>query len=434
VGEDKDYPGSKIYNIKALSVTTTRNNRKYNENEMMLGGRSLSFRPMNRNHQPEKTLPYPANQTLIMDYDKDRMAVTGKMRIADAGVQALIDSGKINKLSIEQIPYKGESCSTQSGICEQNGVIFTGLALLDWDTMPGDASTSITKAESLVEIPLYEIVECEFGCAMSESSELARSNIADVDFGYVSKDGKTRKLPIHDAAHARNALARFNQTDLPASAKAAVYQKIVKRAKKFSVQVSDEQANYASRGFAGYDDLDDCTSQNADQDDPYGYCTKIMTKSAAITGMGMQIPTPGKKEHDMGQCDVCKTINEGFFNFVKAEQAKREQGVTTSTARSVAGDRKTKLTIDDIKNYWNSLNDSQRAHVVDPNDRYPNTNKFSKKPWDELSQDQQTAMIKTFGFRHSWDDVKKLLPPDAQDPDTGIVLTTTSWRRTRLRK
>jgi len=52
------------------------------------------------------------------------------------------------------------------------------------------------------------------------------------------------KLPIHDAAHVRNALARYRQTDLPAAAKAAVYAKIKAAAKRFGVEVSEEKKLY----------------------------------------------------------------------------------------------------------------------------------------------------------------------------------------------
>jgi len=63
-------------------------------------------------------------------------------------------------------------------------------------------------------------------------------------FAYVGDPERTEtwKLPIHDAAHVRNALARFNQTKgIPANKKAGVYRKIVSAAKKFGIEVSDEK-------------------------------------------------------------------------------------------------------------------------------------------------------------------------------------------------
>jgi len=50
------------------------------------------------------------------------------------------------------------------------------------------------------------------------------------------------KLPIHDANHVRNALARWNQTDLPADAKEGVWRKIVAAAKKYGIRGTDESS------------------------------------------------------------------------------------------------------------------------------------------------------------------------------------------------
>lgn len=81
------------------------------------------------------------------------------------------------------------------------------------------------------------------------------------DFAYVgdSQDPSTWKLPIHDAAHARNALARFNQTQgIPSDEKAAVLAKIKRAAKKFGVDVSERAES--SVGLieieAGYPELE----------------------------------------------------------------------------------------------------------------------------------------------------------------------------------
>lgn len=326
--------GSKTWKIKAISVTTTGNNRKYNKEEMTLGARSLSFRPLNRNHA-RPFLPFPENQTGVMDFDPVKMAVTGEMKIKDPHINQLIKEGKINKLSIEQLPSKGEDCSLATGICEQKGVIFTGLALLDSNVPPGDPTTEI-KAEML------DIVECVTDCCKTEAKiqdddtndELSAQSAdrPDSDFAYVPKDGNPsdRKFPIYDAAHARNALARFNQADLPADKKASVLAKIKHAAKKHGVDVSEE---------------------------------------------GITWPKIEKSD---------------------------------------------KLTIDDIQKTYDSMNDSQKAHIIDPNDFYPNTKKFVTKSFKDLNDKQQQALIKTYGFRHSYNDVKHLLPdgegPNSQQP------------------
>jgi hypothetical protein len=68
-------------------------------------------------------------------------------------------------------------------------------------------------------------------------------------FAFVGDPEKTEtwKLPIHDKAHAQNALARFNQTQgIPPSAKAKVKSKIVAAAKKFGIDVASENEKIAA--------------------------------------------------------------------------------------------------------------------------------------------------------------------------------------------
>lgn len=65
------------------------------------------------------------------------------------------------------------------------------------------------------------------------------------DFAHVGdpQDPSTWKLPIHDADHTRNALARFNQVKgLSKEEKDAAYKKILAAAKKFGIEVSEENA------------------------------------------------------------------------------------------------------------------------------------------------------------------------------------------------
>lgn len=60
------------------------------------------------------------------------------------------------------------------------------------------------------------------------------------DFAYAPAGSKPSewKLPIHDESHVRNALARFNQTELPADAKEAAKSKILSRAHKYGIDTS----------------------------------------------------------------------------------------------------------------------------------------------------------------------------------------------------
>lgn len=70
-------------------------------------------------------------------------------------------------------------------------------------------------------------------------------NLPKSAFAFVGDPDKTEtwKLPIHDADHVRNALARFGQTeDIPADKKPGVLRKIKAAAKKFGIEVSEDDA------------------------------------------------------------------------------------------------------------------------------------------------------------------------------------------------
>src|SRR5579863_6629646 len=79
----------------------------------------------------------------------------------------------------------------------------------------------------------------------TKTKKKAGQELTKDDFAYVGDpdDKSTWKLPIHDKAHAQNALARFGQTQgIPADKKDAVHAKIVAAAKKFGIDVSEEKS------------------------------------------------------------------------------------------------------------------------------------------------------------------------------------------------
>jgi hypothetical protein len=75
---------------------------------------------------------------------------------------------------------------------------------------------------------------------MAELSPKQRERLRESDFAYVNRDGEGH-LPIHDEEHVRNALARWNQTHFAsAAAKEAARKKILRAAKKFGIEVSED--------------------------------------------------------------------------------------------------------------------------------------------------------------------------------------------------
>lgn len=105
-------------------------------------------------------------------------------------------------------------------------------------------------------LPAQDEVEVDFSQQIKERSIGAnlsskeKNNLPDSDFAYISpgghkdSEGKTtprslRHLPIPDAAHVRNALARLDQTDIPPAAKKEALAKIKRKAEDLGVQVSE---------------------------------------------------------------------------------------------------------------------------------------------------------------------------------------------------
>ena len=83
----------------------------------------------------------------------------------------------------------------------------------------------------------------------AKMSSKQKNDLPDSDFAYIQPGGKKdsegkttprslRHLPIPDAAHVRNALARLDQTDISPEAKKAALRKIKAAAKRFGIKVS----------------------------------------------------------------------------------------------------------------------------------------------------------------------------------------------------
>jgi uncharacterized membrane protein len=82
---------------------------------------------------------------------------------------------------------------------------------------------------------------------MAQLTETGRKHIARKNFAYVDKEGGEH-LPIHDADHVRNAIARFNQTAFESiEAKEKARRKILAAAKRHGIEVAkdDEIARHA---------------------------------------------------------------------------------------------------------------------------------------------------------------------------------------------
>ena len=75
---------------------------------------------------------------------------------------------------------------------------------------------------------------------MARLTDKQRDKLPKREFAYVDKEGEGH-LPIHDEAHVRAAVARWNQTDFEsAAAKEAARKKILAAAKRHGVELSED--------------------------------------------------------------------------------------------------------------------------------------------------------------------------------------------------
>lgn len=81
---------------------------------------------------------------------------------------------------------------------------------------------------------------------MPELDTKARDRLRSSQFAYVDRKGGEH-LPIHDADHVRNAMARFNQTEFESeAAKERTRRRILQAARRFDIEV-DPDSNVAKR-------------------------------------------------------------------------------------------------------------------------------------------------------------------------------------------
>lgn len=75
---------------------------------------------------------------------------------------------------------------------------------------------------------------------MAELTTKKREALRSNQFAYVDREGGEH-LPIHDASHVRNAIARFNQTEFESkAAKERARKRILSAAKRLDVEVDPD--------------------------------------------------------------------------------------------------------------------------------------------------------------------------------------------------
>jgi hypothetical protein len=75
---------------------------------------------------------------------------------------------------------------------------------------------------------------------MSELNTHQRDRLPRDEFAYIDREGG-KHLPINDAAHVRNAMARWNQTDFESkAAKERARKSILRAAEQYDIEIADD--------------------------------------------------------------------------------------------------------------------------------------------------------------------------------------------------
>jgi hypothetical protein len=75
---------------------------------------------------------------------------------------------------------------------------------------------------------------------MAQLDRRDRERLRSTQFAYIDRDGGEH-LPINDAAHVRNAIARFNQTEFESkAAKERARKKILSAAERYDIEIEED--------------------------------------------------------------------------------------------------------------------------------------------------------------------------------------------------
>ena len=170
-------------------------------------------------------------------------------KAAAAEHQAAADAHSDTAKAAEEKQKRMEMCAASMGNCEDDECECQNrMSPADEIWADGDGGDDEPDADDVEEDKLRKAAaraERRSKIEGARTKTVDGKNLTEDKFAFVGDKDKTEtwKLPIHDADHVRNALARFNQTEgIPADQKATVYRRIKAAAKKFGIEVSDENS------------------------------------------------------------------------------------------------------------------------------------------------------------------------------------------------
>ena len=229
---------AKYFKVEALFPLSSMNDNVYTGDELLQATRTLIGKPVNWDHTTEL-----AKDVSIYDaqYEGDCAECLLKVLKGSDDLQR-IEKGGVVHVSIECQCLRGSEWTPEGSTC--NGLVFTGLALLSKEMLPGMPLTRIMPVEKLVEsFTVTDVTKMseknnsnpppqpprtnstqppkpqETEWTAAYINDLPDSSFAAIEPAYPEKtqDKQCRHLPYKDKdgtvdlPHLRNALARMDQ-------------------------------------------------------------------------------------------------------------------------------------------------------------------------------------------------------------------------------
>jgi hypothetical protein len=266
-------------------------------------------------------------------------------------------------------------------------------------------------------LPATNELEVDFTPSIRRKAEAEKlssketNNLPDSDFAYISpggekdSEGKTtprslRHLPIPDAAHVRNALARLNQTDIPPAAKKEALSKIKRKAKELGVEVSKSDAASDKSNQEGLEREE--YHQDKEEVDHETLKERLKHHQDAVKSLEKEIKSLEKdKQEDIKDVE---SESDAASDKQKAAQKKFLEMIR----KKKGGDKKDSDKKSDDKKP--SEKDKSKAGMKDGKPSYPDLNKpnaaKTKKEWDKTDTKELKKDTKKEKREHEKDAIK----------------------------
>jgi len=223
--EHTSVDGNFIINGTAINAVVTSNNHRFLQEELRPSAMTLTGVPLLKDH--DNTVDSIMGRVLLGEYSESQQKVTFKAKVIDKGMQAMIQDGRLNTVSVgadvESIEEDDE------GIFIPRGITFRELSLV---AVPADEGAT-------------------FGMALAEAYKLNQTNVNDESLkksreALKMSEEKDTAVKLQESEEklklAESKLKEANETIAKAKAEAKVREEAETKAKEEEAAKAKEEA------------------------------------------------------------------------------------------------------------------------------------------------------------------------------------------------